>query len=170
MADQDNPGERSTRRSGGGREARRAARETKAIRQLPFINRNVPPYTVLNEEALVQIEENADTILQEIGVEFRDDPEAIQLWKDAGADVDGERVRMPKGMARELCKTAPSSFIQHARNPQNNVMIGENATVFAPVGRVSCLHPSTSCGEKEKVRRRKSRRTGSPKSEELRNS
>jgi len=116
-----------------GREARRAARETRAVRQLPFINRNVPPYQILSEEALLQIEDNADTILQEIGVEFRDDPEAIQIWKDAGADVDGERIRLPKGMARELCKTAPASFTQHARNPQNNVEIGGNATVFAPV-------------------------------------
>ncbi|MCR9255480.1 MAG: trimethylamine methyltransferase family protein [Alphaproteobacteria bacterium] len=138
MADIENTegqGGRAARRGrgGGGREARRAARETKAVRQLHYINRNIPPYQVMSEEALVRIEENADIILQEIGVEFRDDPEAIQIWKDAGADVDGERVRMPKGMARELCKTAPSTFTQHARNAQNNVEIGGNATVFAPV-------------------------------------
>lgn len=126
-------GRRSRGGAGGGREARRAARETKTIRQLPYINRGISPFSIMNEDALVLIEENADTILQEIGVEFREDPEAIQMWKDAGADVDGERVRMPKGMARELCKTAPKSFVQHARNPERNVLIGDTATVFAPV-------------------------------------
>ncbi|GIT63046.1 MAG: hypothetical protein Ct9H300mP21_05920 [Pseudomonadota bacterium] len=33
-------------------------------------------------------------ILQEIGVEFRGDAEALQIWgKKPGADIDGERVR-----------------------------------------------------------------------------
>ena len=46
-------------------------------------------------------------MLEEIGVNFVDNPEALTLWKNAGADVDGERVRLPKGLARSLCKTAP---------------------------------------------------------------
>jgi trimethylamine--corrinoid protein Co-methyltransferase len=32
-----------------------------------------------------------------------------------------------------LCKTAPSSFVQHARNPARNVTIGGNNLVLAPV-------------------------------------
>ena len=40
---------------------------------------------------------------------------------------------MPKGLARELIKTAPSSFIQHARNPDRSVEIGGNTLVCAPV-------------------------------------
>jgi trimethylamine--corrinoid protein Co-methyltransferase len=55
------------------------------------------------------------------------------MWKDAGADVDGERVRFPKGLVREVLKTAPPVFTQHARNPERNVQIGGDATVFAPV-------------------------------------
>ena len=38
------------------------------------------------------MEHNADTILEEIGIDFRDDAEALQIWKAAGADVQGERV------------------------------------------------------------------------------
>jgi trimethylamine--corrinoid protein Co-methyltransferase len=98
-----------------------------------FISRKIPFYETLSEEGLALIEHNAETVLEEIGIEFREDPEALEIWKDAGADVDGERVRFPRGMCRELIKTAPSSFTQHARNPERSVTIGGNNTVFAPV-------------------------------------
>ncbi len=88
---------------------------------------------MLDEEGLALIEANADTVLEETGIIFRDDPEALALWKDAGADVKGERVHFPKGLPRSLLKTAPSTYTQHARNPERSVQIGGNATVFAPV-------------------------------------
>ena len=88
---------------------------------------------VLGAEGLETIEYNADTILEEIGIDFCGDAEALALWKDAGADLDGVRVRIPRGLARELCKTAPKTFIQHARNPERSVEIGGTNTVFAPV-------------------------------------
>ena len=124
---------RRSRRSGGGAEARRAARGGNVQTQLTYIKRQIPLYEVLSEEGLTLIEYNADTILQETGIDFRDDAEALQMWKDAGADVRGERVRLPRGMARELIKTAPSVFTQHARNSARSVQIGGDATVFAPV-------------------------------------
>ncbi|MFT6704392.1 MAG: trimethylamine--corrinoid protein Co-methyltransferase, partial [Gammaproteobacteria bacterium] len=89
-----------------------------------FISRKIPYYEFLNEEGLVKLEEQADWLIQEIGIEFRDDEKALEIWKKAGADVDGTRVRLPNGMARELCKTAPSKFTQHARNPAKSVEIG----------------------------------------------
>jgi len=51
-------------------------------------------------------------------VNFVDNPEALQRWRDVGADVKGERVRIPRGLARKLCATAPSRIVQHARNPE----------------------------------------------------
>ncbi|MBC8240307.1 MAG: trimethylamine methyltransferase family protein [Alphaproteobacteria bacterium] len=116
-----------------GREARREARQGQQAVTQPYISRNFPLTEILSEEGLHIIEANAETVLQEIGIEFREDPEALQLWKDAGADVDGERVRIPRGMARKLIETAPSEFIQHARNPARSVKIGGDALVFAPV-------------------------------------
>ena len=129
-------GRRSARRGrgGGGKEARRAARGSTAPEQLGYITRQLPKFEVLDEEGLSLIEENADTILEEVGVEFRDDPEALQIWKDAGATVDGERVYIPRGMARKLIQeNAPDTFTQHARNSARSVEIGGNNTVFAPV-------------------------------------
>ncbi|MDW4547796.1 trimethylamine methyltransferase family protein [Defluviimonas sp. D31] len=121
------------RARGGGGAARRAERTAVRIECAKFIERNIPNLEILNEEALEIIEANAETILEEVGVNFVENPEALKRWKDAGADVDGERVRIPKGLARQLCKTAPSSYVQHARNPERNVTVGGRGLVLAPV-------------------------------------
>ena len=117
----------------GGRTARHAARSAPVTQGVPYITRNVPVYEVLDEEGLALIEKNAGTILQEIGVEFRGDAEALQIWKDAGADINGERVRIPKGLCKKLIQdNAPAEFTQHARNPQRSVRIGGKNTVLVP--------------------------------------
>lgn len=124
------PENRRNRRSRRGRAS--AARPDQV--EIPaYISRKIPLYEILDEQGLVQIENNADKILQEIGLDFRDDAESLQLWKQAGADVKGERVRFPKGLCREIIqKTAPKQYTQHARNPARNVEIGGNNTVLAP--------------------------------------
>ncbi|MCB1811204.1 MAG: trimethylamine methyltransferase family protein, partial [Candidatus Competibacteraceae bacterium] len=125
--------EHSKRRRAGGREARRAARSQSATSTVAYITRQIPVFEVLNEEGLALIEHNADTILEEIGIDFRDDPYALQLWRDAGADVQGERVHFPRGLCRTIIQhSAPAEYTQHARNPARSVRIGGKHTVFVP--------------------------------------
>ncbi len=124
---------RGGRQRGGGRAARRQARCRPAIIQMPYITRRIPLTQVLSDEGLEIIENNAEIILEEVGIDFHDDAEALALWRDAGADVQGIRVHLPRGLARSLIKTAPETFIQHARNRDRSVLIGGDATVFAPV-------------------------------------
>ena len=120
-------------RRSGGRAARQALRLASHAEHIPFLTRKLAPFEVLGEEGLSLIEENADTILQEVGLEFRGDPEALQMFRDAGASVTGERVRFPRGMCRSIVQaTAPRQFTQYARNPERNVEIGGMHTVFAP--------------------------------------
>ena len=121
------------RARGGGGAARRAERTAVQFETARFIERNIPNFEILNDEALEIIERNADTVLEEIGVNFVENPAALALWKAAGADVRGERVRIPRGLARKLCATAPARFTQHARNPARNVEIGGKSLVLAPV-------------------------------------
>lgn len=116
-----------------GRSNRPNRRDRVQIAAPAYITRQIPFYEFICEEGLVALEDQADWLIQEIGLEFRDDEKAIEIWKSAGADVKGTRIRLPKGMARDLCKTAPSKFIQHARNPAKSVEIGGNSQVFAPV-------------------------------------
>ncbi len=121
------------RRRSGGRAARQALRLATHAEHVPYLTRKLAPFEVLGEEGLSLIEHNADSILEEVGIEFRGDPEALTLLHDAGADVDGVRVRFPRGMCRAIVQaSAPRQFTQFARNPERNVEIGGMHTVFAP--------------------------------------
>ncbi len=68
---------------GGGRAAKRAARSARSAASMFYITRRIGVYEVLDEEGLAIIERNADTILEEIGIDYRDDAEALELWKAA---------------------------------------------------------------------------------------
>ncbi|MEJ6398218.1 trimethylamine methyltransferase family protein [Yoonia sp. 208BN28-4] len=131
MSDVAAPAGRRSR--GGGGAARRAARTAVSVETAKYIERNIPNYEVLDDAALEVIERNAETVLAEIGVNFVECPEALERWKSVGAEVDGERVRIPRGLARKLCSTAPATFTQHARNPARSVEIGGKNLVLAPV-------------------------------------
>ncbi len=122
--------ERAARR---GRQDRRAERSQPKLHQLPYIRRKIPLMELVGGEGLEQIENNAELILEEIGMDFRNDSEILDLWKNAGADVRGERVHIPRGLCKKLLQSAPAQFIHHGRNPARSVQIGGDAIVFAPV-------------------------------------
>ena len=86
----------------------------------------------MSEEGLARIEAISEQLLAEIGMDIRNDEVALSLFRGAGADVDGERVRFEPGLVKSLCSTAPTQFTQHARNPARSVQIGGDAIVFAP--------------------------------------
>ncbi len=121
------------RRRSGGRSARQTARQQSQLADAPFIERSIPHYDILDEQGLSLIEENADRVLEEIGIEFREFPEALDLFSKAGATVEGELVKFPRGMCREIIKaSAPAEYTQHARNPERTTIIGGDRTVLVP--------------------------------------
>ena len=77
--------------SAAGRTARREQRShgSEGLGR-PYIVRNIPTYDILSEENLVRIEQTADRILAEIGIEFRDDPAALDAL-EAGRRRDRRR-------------------------------------------------------------------------------
>ncbi|MCP3909810.1 MAG: trimethylamine methyltransferase family protein [Actinomycetia bacterium] len=122
-----------SRRSSGGRSGRQAARAAATVERSPFLTRKLTPVELVSEEGLALLEENADTILEQVGIEIRDHPSALDRYAEAGADVDGTRVRFPRGLCRQIVsENAPGRYTQHARNPANTVEVGGDATVFAP--------------------------------------
>lgn len=115
-----------------GRKDRMAARSARQSVCSPYTVRKIGMVSLIDDEAIAIIERNADRILDEIGMEFRGDPETLELFKAHGARVDGERVRFDPGWCRDKIKTAPSVFTQHARNPERSIQIGGDAQVYAP--------------------------------------
>ncbi|MCP4188249.1 MAG: trimethylamine methyltransferase family protein [Gammaproteobacteria bacterium] len=121
------------RRGRGGREGRRADAGTATTVSAPYITRKIPYFEVVDEEGLQLIENNADTILEETGIEFRDMPEALDILKKGGAEIDGVRVRFPRGLCRSIIQaSAPREYTHNARNPARNVRIGGKNTAFVP--------------------------------------
>lgn len=99
----------------------------------PFLSRRIPTYDILDEESLARVERTSERILAEIGIDFRGgDDRSIELWRAAGADVNGENIRFPPGLVQEVLRSAPASFTQIARNPARSVEIGGPHVVFAP--------------------------------------
>ncbi len=123
------PGKRRT----GGRAGRQKAASEQRAPRAPYIVRRLGAFDVLDEEGLALVERNADRLLDETGMEFRDDPEILEILRRAGARIDGTRARFEPGMCRETVQaSAPSEFPQHARNPANTVILGGRNTVLCP--------------------------------------
>lgn len=99
----------------------------------PYVQRALPFFDPVHEDGIERLEAQVDWILQDLGIEFRDDPVALRIWQQAGAKVEGTRVRAPADWVRDLCRKAPGEFTQLARNPARNVRIGGMNQVFAPI-------------------------------------
>lgn len=116
-----------------GRKRKQGWRKRTPVQRSPYIKRNIGNFDILSDDGLCLIEQNAEAILRDVEMEFHDDEELLELWREAGADVQGVRVRFGPGMCRSIVQaTAPCTYTQHARNPENNIILGGNNTVLAP--------------------------------------
>ncbi|MER8544005.1 trimethylamine methyltransferase family protein [Mesorhizobium sp. M1334] len=115
----------------GGRDARQKLRSDRTVTWLPPLERGLPYMDLLNQDDLLRMHNISMQILEEIGIEFRDD-EAIELWRAAGADVSGQRVRIDRNQLLELVAKAPETFTVHARNPAKTISLGGRKSIFVP--------------------------------------
>ena len=118
------------------RSARRSAQDDTGVPRSPYIKRVLPYFDQLNEEQLSKLDDQVDWLLENIGVAFRDDPVALDIWQEAGITPAGELGDLIKADAqfiRDLCAKAPSEFTQLARNRDRSVTMGGNNQVFAPI-------------------------------------
>ena len=101
------------------------------VAALPVLDRKIPVYEILGEESLERIHQASLDILEQVGIEFRD-AEATRMWRDAGAEVDRYRVRIPGPLLMGLIAKNPERFTVRARNPERSTEIGGNKVAFAP--------------------------------------
>ncbi|MEM0944823.1 MAG: trimethylamine methyltransferase family protein, partial [Pseudomonadota bacterium] len=116
-----------------GRGARREARQAVSDEMLPALRRRLPLVEPMSPEQVERIDAASMDILEDVGVVFRD-PQAIEDWRRAGADIrDGDRVHLDRGLVRELVATIPESFTYHARNPLKSLPFGADHAIFVPM-------------------------------------
>ncbi len=111
------------------RRSRKDRRSTETVSgdPVPVYQRSVPHFDVLDEAQLQQLDQQVDWLIENIGVAFRDDPVALDIWRAAGVMPTGEHgdlIRADAQWIRELVAQAPSQFTQISRNPARNVTMG----------------------------------------------
>ncbi|MBT5435740.1 MAG: trimethylamine methyltransferase family protein [Alphaproteobacteria bacterium] len=119
-----------SRRRTSGRE------RTTGITQLPWreVRNPFPPLEVLSADQLEHIHNASLTILEELGMEVMG-PDARQIYRDAGADVDDStmRVRFDRDMIMEQMAKVPSEFTLHSRVTGRDITLGGNRIVVSAV-------------------------------------
>ena len=86
----------------------------------------------MDEEQVARIDDASMSILEEVGVVFRDKI-ALEDWKRAGADVRNERVHLDRNLIRELISTIPTGWTYRARNPERSLPFGGKHSIFVPM-------------------------------------
>jgi len=119
-----------TRRRGGTQGRHHERGSTPIVQRRPVVRR-ITDYEYFTEAGLERIHQASMTILEEVGIDFRD-AIALDAWRKAGAKIVGERVHIDRGLMMEILSHAPSEFVQHARNPERNVTVGGRNTIFVP--------------------------------------
>ena len=114
-----------------GRKARKRERIHAPIIHRPTLVMNIPVYDILDEERVELVHETAMSILEETGCEFRE-AESIALWRDVGADITEQRVRISRELLMSLIEQVPAEWEYHARNPERNARVGGKNMVFGP--------------------------------------
>ncbi len=121
---------RPTRRRG--RSSRKQAREQASTPRLKTIRYGIKPMEVVSADQLETIHQASLRILREVGIDFRDGP-ALDAWRQAGADVQSERVYPDGELIESLMATVPERFDIVGRNPQTRVEIGIDTVTFCPM-------------------------------------
>src|SRR5438874_2508357 len=96
-----------------------------------FVN-SLPRYEILSEDAMAVLDRGWRRIVSELGIEFLH-PEAIEVFKNAGQNVEGELIRFDPDWILEEVAKALREFDLKARNPERTVHIGGDHMVFASV-------------------------------------
>ncbi len=119
------------KRSRGGR-AGRPARPS--IEQPPRRQpvRRFAPTQLVSADQIEAIHQASLTILEEIGMDILN-AQARDIFGRAGARIDGNRVRLDRGLIEHAIATCAAEFTLHARNPAHNVVFGGNNVAFGSV-------------------------------------
>ena len=88
---------------------------------------------LISDDEVETIHAKSLLLLEEIGMDVLN-PEARDLYRSAGACVEGERVRIGREIITEALTSAPAEFTMYCRNAGRNIRMGNNWIAFWPVG------------------------------------
>jgi len=89
-------------------------------------------YKPLSADDIAQIHDTAMKVFEEVGFQINSE-KALKYFRDAGAKVDDNIVRLPRQTVLDLIRQAPSEVILYGREPKHNLNLG-GARVYAGTG------------------------------------
>lgn len=93
----------------------------------------LPPLDIWSEEQADTVHGAAVTLLEDVGVRFLSEP-ALERFRAAGLDVEGDLVRLDRAFVAEQLALAPASFEVRGRDPERTIVVGPGSTSVAPTG------------------------------------
>jgi trimethylamine--corrinoid protein Co-methyltransferase len=91
----------------------------------------IPKFSVLTSDEVEKIHSESMRILSEVGVDFLYKP-ALDLLREYGQRVEGNRVYFTPDFVMEKVKKAPAEFSLRARNPQRTITCNHRNVNFTP--------------------------------------
>lgn len=121
--------ETKPRRSGGRRRAQEDA--TKPVRVTDYVNLRHPfePQTVFSEDEVANIDATALRVIEELGIKVLL-PEARDIFRKAGARVEGDMVFVGRDIVTAALATAPKSIRLRGANPIRDRQYENGAMLF----------------------------------------
>ncbi|MBT3249018.1 MAG: methyltransferase, partial [Actinobacteria bacterium] len=122
------------------RRTRRGARSSRSktvdilAKQPPFEQPRMrfDPLRAVSEDELEAIHHASLRVLAETGIDFLDETARQQL-AEAGAEIDGNRVRFSPELVMQLMTTVPEQFTLRGIRPERNLQMGGNAIAVTSV-------------------------------------
>jgi trimethylamine--corrinoid protein Co-methyltransferase len=88
-----------------------------------------PHLEILSEEQVYAIHSATLEILERIGMECNN-KKALKIFKNGGAYVEGDRVRIPPAMVEKVLRTAPSRSLITGRHGNGKVLLEKNVSNY----------------------------------------
>ena len=88
-----------------------------------------PYLEILSEEQIYAIHSATLEILERIGMQCNNEA-ALRIFKDGGAYVEGDRIKIPPAMVEQALRTAPSRSLITGRRGNGEVLLEKNVTNY----------------------------------------
>ena len=112
---------------------RRDEQQNRAVTAVNPLLNTLPLVEVISEEGVQAIHRASMRLLGDVGMLIVDYPPALEIFRQHGAKIEGERVWIDEDTLMHFVRQAPSTFTVQARNAANHLPIGGNHCVFAPI-------------------------------------
>lgn len=113
-----------------------------------YATNKTPVFRILSEEQQKDIYQAAVEILERTGAVVHDE-ETLELFKNAGCWIEGERVRFPAGLTEWAVDTAPSRVLLYDRDGNRSMVLEGRNTYYGP-GPTNTYHRDPYTGERRR--------------------